>query len=690
MANIKKSILWRVAICFAGVAVFAVWVAVEMFSIQLVHGQMWLSQSDSFAIVRQDISPTRGNIYSDNGSLLATSMPIYELRFDPTVVDKDSFRLQVGLLAQELSAMFPEYTASYYKKYLISARNSGSRYLLIRRNVNYNQLKEMKTWPIFRMGKYKGGMISELTTKRVRPAGQLAFRTIGYRTEDNPGVGLERAYDQDLSGVSGKRLAQKISGGYRPLNDENLIEPQNGRDLHTTINIDFQEIAHEALSRALLKHNADHGCVVIMDVATGAIKAIVNLQNFGENKVAESYNYAIGESYEPGSVFKVFSAMAALEDGVIKPEDSLNLYRGLRMYFGKPMRDSHEGEEKKVSFQQAFAISSNVVFSSVIFDNYRTKPAAYISHLKKLHLHSKVGVEIMGEAEPFLNQPEFRSWSKLTLPWLAIGYENKHTPLQILTAYNGVINNGRMVQPHLISKVTDAGLVVKETPIDLEGVRVCSEETSKLIRMFTQDVVEHGTAKNIKSSVLSMGGKTGTAQIASSSGYQSQKQYNTTFVGHFPAENPAYTVIVMINKPSAGTYYAGYVAGPVFKELAEKIYTISVKQNVPQDTLIYPNMLAGYVSDVHLIQEQLGLPRMSNSSAPFVKLNMAAKTAEPVVTATGEMPDVHGLGARDALYVLELEGVKVKINGYGRVKKQAPMPGGKLKKGSTVYLQLGL
>lgn len=690
MTNIKKSILWRVATCFAAVAVFALWVAYSMLKIQVVEGEKWLSQSDSMAIIRQDITPARGNIYSDNGSLLATSMPIYEVHFDPVVVNKDSFRTYVGELAAKMHQMFPEYSASYYKKYFVSGKNSGSRYLLIRRRVNYNQLKEMKSWPIFRMGKYRGGLISELTTKRIRPAGQLAFRTIGYRTEDNPGVGLERAYDEDLGGVKGQRLAQRISGGYRPINDDNLIEPQNGRDVHTTINIDFQEVAHAALKRALEKHNADHGCVLVMEVKTGQIKAIVNLKNYGEGKIRESYNYAIGESYEPGSVFKVFSAMAALEDGIIQSGDSLDLYGGVRMYYGKPMKDSDHGKYKKVDFKTAFARSSNVAFSSVIFDNYKKDPADYIAYLKKLELHKKVGIEILGEPEPFLNQPSSSSWSNLTLPWLAIGYENQHTPLQVLTAYNAVINKGQMVAPYMVSKVTDAGLIVKETPYITKKSRVCSEQTSDTILAFTKETVESGTARNIRSSVVSLAGKTGTAQIASTAGYQAQRQYNASFVGHFPAEEPEYSVMVMVNRPSAGIFYASYVAGPVFKELAENIYTISVKKGLDADTSILPTLMAGYTEDIQQLNSSLAMPQINEVSSPVIKLRAEDNSSDDVPMGTGEMPALIGMGARDALYMLELEGVKVKMNGYGTVKKQSPKAGVKLIKGSTVYLHLDI
>ena len=686
--NIKKSILWRVAVCFAAVVLFGLWVSYEMLHIQLKEGDKWLSLSDSTSIKKQEISPTRGNIYSDNGSLLATSMPSYEVRFDPTVVDRDSFNRFVGALAESMAQLYPEYSASYYKNKLTRARNKGSRYVLIRRRANYNEWQAMKQWPIFRMGRYKGGMISLLTTRRVRPAGQLAYRTIGYRTKDNPGVGLEREYDQVLSGVSGSRLVQKISGGYRPLNVDNLQEPQNGQDVHTTLNVDFQEIAHMALSKAIVHHKADHGCVLVMEIATGEIKAIVNLKNDEELGPREAYNYAIGESIEPGSVFKVFSAMAALEDGITSPEDSFDLYNGVRMYSGKPMKDSDIGKYKKLSFKLAFARSSNVAFSSVIYDNYKKQPADYIAHLKRLELHQKTGIRIMGEPEPYLNQPSFSSWSNLALPWLAIGYENQHTPLQVLTAYNAIINKGILVKPSLVSSVSDAGIVDEDFEEAQELNRVCSESTSAQILDFTKETVLVGTARNIRSEVVTMGGKTGTAQIASSSGYQARRQYNASFVGHFPAEEPVYSVIVVINKPSAGVFYASYVAAPVFKELAEKIYTISVLKDLPQDTLMPAPSIKGFASDFNLLNSQISTPAVAENFKQMVYKDSNA--TEPLVLEDFVMPDLRGMGVRDAVYMLESAGYKVKVSGYGKVVKQSPRVGQLATKGRTIFLQLGL
>ena len=686
--NIKKSITWRVVFGMGVVVLFAFWVSFQMFRIQLVEGNKWLAMSDSITIRHQDISPARGNIYSDNGSLLSTSMPIYEIRWDATVVNDDTFHFYVNELAQQLARLFPDKTSLYYKSKLNTAKKSKSRYVLIRRKVNYHEQKTMRDFPIFRKGRYRGGFMAELNTKRVKPAGNLAFRTIGYRTKDNLGVGLERTYNDDLGGVKGKRLVQKISGGYRPLNDENLIEPKNGRDIHTTINIDFQEIAQRSLEKSLIKHKADHGCVIVMEVSTGEIKAISNLSKREEGVYSEQYNYSIGESYEPGSVWKVFSAMAAFEDELISPNDSMDIQNGIREYFGKKMQDSDKGRFKKMSFKQAFARSSNVAFSSVIFDNYSSKPSNYISYLKKLDLDKPTGIEILGEPDPFLNHPASSSWSQLTLPWLAIGYENQHTPLQLLTAYNGIINDGIMIRPQIVSSVTDAGIIIKENNNSSKTVRVCSEETSKKIKDLTAEVFISGSARNVRSDVVTMGGKTGTAQIASSSGYQKAKMYNASFVGHFPAMKPEYSIYVMVNKPSNGIFYASYVAAPVFSEVAKKIFTISVKKEVV-DSLIYkPNYHAGFFKDIKIINNQLGYIMDENSSADFVRVNSNNSMTEDVVVEEGKMPDFRNFGVKDAVYVSELLGLKPIVAGRGRVVEQSPKSGAVIHKSQTVYIRL--
>lgn len=689
MTNIKKSIMWRVVFGMSAVVLFAIVVSFKMFTIQIVEGEKWLAMSDSTTIRKENVAPARGNIYSDDGSLLSTSMPIYEIRWDATVVNKDTFRVFVSDLAIELSRLFPEHSASYYSSMLKTARRDGNRYKLIRRKVDYHQQKAMAEMPIFRKGRYKGGFLPQLNTKRVKPAGELALRTIGwYHNKQNQGVGLERSYDRDLGGVKGERYVQRISGGNRPLNDENLIEPEAGRDVHTTINIDFQEIAQRSLEKALIKHDAHHGCVVVMEVATGKIKAIANLKKTESGAYRELYNYAVGESYEPGSVWKVFSAMAAFEDGLINPADSMDIRNGERNYFGKPMRDSDKGAYKKMSFQQAFARSSNVAFSSIIFDNYAQNPSKYISHLRKLDLDKAAGIEILGDPEPFLNHPESSSWSQLTLPWLAIGYENQHTPLQLLTAYNGIINDGKMIKPRLVNEVTDAGLIVKDNNERVESKKVCSKETSDKIKQLTAEVFLSGSASGVRSSVVSMGGKTGTAQIATKGQYQQSRMYNASFVGHFPVDEPVYSVFVMVNRPSNGQFYASSVAAPVFAEVAEKIFTISVKQKVDNTTTQFPNYTTGYYSDFKVLNAALQVKMSSEINNEVITINTKTGKAKGLNIEDKKMPNVKGLGAKDAIYLLERYGLQAKISGYGRVVEQSPAAGTRIIKDQRVYIRL--
>ncbi len=688
MINVKKSILWRVVFGMSVVGLFALWITLEMFKVQLVERDKWLSLSDSATIRHQDISPARGNIYSDDGSLLSTSMPIYDIHWDATVVNADTFKMQVNELAIELSRLFPDHTASYFLAMLKKAYADKNRYKLIRRKVNYHEQKALQDFAIFKKGRYKGGILFELNTKRVKPAGVLADRTIGYSTVDNPGVGLERAYDEDLGGTKGQRLVQRISGGYRPMNDENLIEPQNGRDVHTSINIDFQEITQRALGKTLQKHNAKSGCMVVMEVSTGKIKAMANLKRKEDGTYGELYNYAVGNSYEPGSVWKVFSAMAAFEDGLIGVNDTLDIGNGERDYFGKSMLDSDKGRFSKMSFKQAFALSSNVAFSSIIFDNYGDNPSKYIAHLRKLDLDKITGTEILGEPEPFLNHPENSTWSQLTLPWLAVGYENQHTPLQLLTAYNGIINGGIMIKPRIVNSVTDAGIVTKDNDKNVRKIRVCSKETSDKIKELTAAVFSEGTASGVVSSLVSMGGKTGTAQIATRGAYQKSKKYNASFVGHFPADNPVYSMYVCITEPSNGQFYASQVAAPVFSEVAVQIFTISVKQEVEKVAKKAPLYTLGYYSDFKQLNRVLGVKLDKEVNTELVQINAAEGTVTGISKSDGKMPNVKGLGAKDAVYVLEINGLKAKISGYGRVVEQSPEPGVPIYENRTVYVRL--
>lgn len=686
--NIKKDIFWRVIISFSAVVVFAIWVGIKVFVIQLKEGDKWTSMADSLYLRDVEISPIRGNIYSDNGSLLATSMPIYEVRWDPTVSKQDTFNKHIGSLAQKIASTFGGKTQAEVRKNLVNARKKRRRYVLIKRKVSYTQLKTMKTWPIFRDGRYGGGLRAELTTVRAQPAGKLASRTIGYRKENWKGVGLERSFDGILGGTSGKKLVQKISGGERPINDENLIEPVNGKDIYSTINLDVQDLVNAALHRGVTKHNAHHGSAILMEMSTGKIKAISNLELKKEDKTIESYNYAIGEQLEPGSTIKVFSLMALLEDKVARLDDSIKTNKGRYIYGQDTMLDSELDRYNKLTLEDVIAISSNVGISSLVYSHYRKRPAEFIKHLKKLDLDKRTGIEIMGEKKPYINRPGEEKWSSNTsLPWMSIGYEALYSPIQILTAYNAVINNGRMVKPYLVSKIAETGRVVQDYGNEGSKHRVCSEKTSKAVRQVMRRSVTHGTAKRINSSSVSMAGKTGTAKIASKEGYT--KEYNASFVGHFPADKPIYTCIVVIHKPQ-GSYYGSSVAAPIFAEIAKGVYSLKVREEPILVEEAYKSLkpATGHFNDFEQLAQTFSIDIKDDSSSSWVSVQNGKAIPKPLPERT--MPQLLGMSSKDAVYIMELKGYDVHLQGYGRVINQVPAANSLLGNRKTIYLELGI
>lgn len=688
MSSVKRDISWRVLLVFGLVAIFGVTIAFKVFVFQIQEGEMWRAQSDSLIIKEQDVTPPRGTIYGANQSLLVTSAPLYEIRFDATVPHQDTFNKYVSIIASNLAQLFPlQYSKAQFEHHLNQARKEKNRYFLIAKNASFRQQAVMTDWPMFNKGQFKGGLIVESQTRRTYPSNQAGFRTIGYY-KDGAGVGLELSFDEDLSGTKGKRLVQKIAGGYKPLNNEKLIDPIQGKDLISTLNIEFLEIVHNALERAMHTHEADHGCVIVMETKTGAIRAMNNLKNHGNGNFTEVYNYAIAESFEPGSIFKVFSAKALLDDKKIKPSDSVMISWGKRNFYGKTMRDSDTGRRNVISFEDAMAFSSNVAFSGLIHDNYRDKPAFFIKHLKELDLHLPTGIEILGEPIPYLNQPSTPKWSNLTLPWLSIGYENQHTPLQILTAYNGIINDGILKKPYLTDAVVYEGKTFKLLTTKDKGKKICSLETSTAIKKMTQKTVEKGTAAAIKSSLISMAGKTGTAQIASPFGYQKQRQYNASFIGHFPAENPEFSVIIVINRPTSGSIYAAEVAAPVFKEIAEKIFIRNSQNEIQKGS---SNRYPLWVKTNQDFYQKLinNLNYKVNSEASFPWVTAQNGQSKSLQLKNNKMPNLHHMGSRDALFLLGEMKVKAKIKGIGKVVEQSPPPGTSIRKNQTVYIRLG-
>lgn len=705
--NNRKVILIRTYTAFAFMCVFAAAIMAYLFKIQFKEREHWIELSENLSTTIQTVEPSRGSIFAIDGSLLATSLPIYDLRLDgkaPGFSKGDIFENNVDSLALILSQLFEDRSKAEYKRILTSVKKRKDRYYLLKRKVSYPEMKAVKELPIFRLGKYKGGLTIEEKNKREKPFEYLAERTIGYNVSGVQPVGLEGAFNKDLSGKEGKRVMQRIAGGtWIPVNDEEQIEARNGNDIHTTIDVNLQDVATHALMRTLVNNDAEWGTAVLMEVSTGEIRAIANLTRVSEGKYTEKYNYAVGESLEPGSTFKLASSLALLEDKKVKMTDMFDTENGEKRYFANAvMYDSEKGGHGIVTFQHAFEISSNVAISKAVYQNYKNNPVQYYNHLERLHFTNPLGLQIMGEGKPRIKHPKDKDWYGTTLPWSSIGYEVKVTPLQVLTLYNAVANNGKMVKPLFVKRITNTGKVIKEYKPEVIEERIASPETIKNLRIMMEGVVERGTGSKLKNPNYSVGGKTGTALVSDGTRSYSEKIYRSSFCGYFPANNPQYTCIVMVNAPSKGVYYGGAVAGPVFKEIADKVYANSHNLHgdiklVLNQTNPTPTVIKGaHKQQLQTVLTVLGketkrADSVEENGSEWTQAVMSDKDAKllPKTINKNYMPDVTGMGLKDAVYLLENNGLKVEVIGYGKVKEQSIPTGTVLVKGSKVTIKLG-
>jgi cell division protein FtsI (penicillin-binding protein 3) len=705
MTEVKKDIAWRIYIVYFAVCLFGVAILGKALYIQLVEGAELKKKVQSLTLVDKNIEAVRGNIYATDGSLLATSIPIYEVRFDPNAdaISSELFNTSVDSLAYHLSALFGDRSMAAYRKRLVDARENGERYLLIKRNVKYTELKQLKNFPLFRRGKYKGGFIYIQHNKRERPFRVLAARTIGYEREGVTPVGLEGAYSKVLKGVDGQRLMQKIAGGvWMPVGDESEIEPEDGKDIYTTIDVNFQDVAENALLKQLQKHQADHGSVVLMEVKTGAIKAIANLKKTERGTYYEGYNYAIGESTEPGSTFKLPALIAAIEDGYVDMGDIIDCGDGSKRYYDRIMYDSNhdDGGWGKITVKRVLEVSSNIGMAEIITKAYAQDPQKFIDRLDQMYLRKSLGIEIAGEGKPFIKNTSDDSWSGISLAWMAHGYELQQTPLQILTFYNAVANGGQMVKPKFVEKITKGREVERIVETEVLNPRICSKETIEKVKKALEGVVENGTASNLRNADYKIAGKTGTAQIANKNygySYQSKVSHQASFVGYFPADNPQYSCIVVVNAPSKNVYYGNLVAGPIFKEVADKVYANSLKMHEQLQEQPYtassaiPYSKHGYKIDAEKVFAQLQVPVESKANdADWIVTSTkdTSVTIAPRQIQENLVPNVLGMGLKDAVYLLENQGLRVRIVGRGMVKNQSIQAGARINKGQEIQIEL--
>ncbi len=695
--SLNRSYLVYFSLTLLGLAIIG-----KALFIQVVEGAELREKAESLTTVFRDIEAVRGNIYADDGSMLATSIPIYEVRMDMNAdgLTDEIFDEHLDSLCIALFDLFQDKSAIDWKRELLEQRDRGNRYHLIMRKVKFHEMKAMRDFPIFDLGRFRGGFIVLQQNRREKPFRLLAARTIGYSREGVTPVGLEGAYQKELAGVSGKRLMQKISGGvWMPINDENEVEPQDGYDVHTTINLNIQDVAENALLKQLQLHDADHGSVILMEVKTGDIKAIANLSKDDDGDYWEYYNHAIGESTEPGSTFKLASLVTAIEDGYVSLTDSVETGNGKAEFHGELMRDSKVGGYGKISIKEAFAVSSNIGVMRVIERYYAKQPEKFIKGLKRMRLGESIGIEIAGEGEPLIKDPSDNSWSLITPLWTSIGYEVQETPLQILTFYNAIANDGKMIKPKFIRKLTDKSSVIREQPVEVISERICSEKTAKLGQELLEAVVQNGTATNLKNANYAIAGKTGTARIAKAGfGYGKKITYQASFAGYFPADNPEYSCIVVVNAPNRSHYYASHVAGPIFQEIADKVYATSIKihdeleRQTDINSLTYiPVSKSGAQQDLFTVFDQLDIPiESTNPDNKWVITQTGPDKVTMRRRAITEnlVPNVRGMSAQDAVFILENAGMTVSILGRGSIRVQSIEPGQRIIKGERITLEL--
>ena len=699
----RDEIVWRGALVYLIIGLLAVAIFVRILILQYVQRGKWADMSEKYVFKTAEMPANRGDILTSDDRLLASSVPYYTIYMDTRSSGMSSATWSDGIngLSAGLAQLLGERSASGWKSIITEARKKGDRYFLIQRKVDYEKLKKLKQLPIFSEGQYRGGMVAQAENKRIMPGGELAARTIGYLNLGSEGneVGIEGAFDKDLAGKNGVAVKQRLTGGdWITVEGPNSVESRDGNDVVTTLDLDLQDVASTALLNQLRKNHADHGCAVLMEVSTGNIKAIANLGLEDDGDYHESYNYAIGESTEPGSTFKLPSLMAAIEDGVIDTGDIVDTGNGIVKYYDHIIRDTKE--HGVITVKQVFEESSNVGTSKLIYEHYKNNPKDFVNRLYAMRLNKPLGIQLKGEGEPLIRYPGDKLWSGLTLPMMSHGYEVQLTPLQILAFYNAVANDGKMMRPLFVSAIMRNGSVIKSYDPEVIINSIASRSTIRKAKKMMEGVVENGTATNLKNPNYKIAGKTGTAQIAKEKyGYRSgdRVSYSASFVGYFPAENPLYSCIVVVNSPSNGVYFGNVVAGTVFKEISDKVYATrffriykpETKDNIKPSA---PDAGNGYRADINEVLKNLDIKYRRTADDEWVVTRESGDTVSlsGLKMQPGLVPDVRGMSLRDAVYLLENNGLRVKISGKGKVLRQSPEHGARYNEETIVSLEMNM
>ncbi len=695
----RQGILVRTYIVFIGLVLFCAIILGKVLYIQLVEGPDWIAKADKERLRMEEIEAERGTIFSEDGSVLSTSVPEFDIYVDfraEGMQEKNGkvFGKYIDSVANGLAKLFKDKPAAAYRAALKQGFKRKDRYVLLKRKVSFPDYEAMKKLPWINRGRNTSGFIAEVRMKRLYPFRQLANRTIGIARDSNK-VGLERAYDNYLNGTTGKRMVRYIAGGAGIPLEGTSTEPRDGYDVVTTLDINIQDIAHRALERMMVDNEALTGTCIVMEVATGKIRAIANLGRLDNGSYAENYNYALAAS-EPGSTWKLATLMAALEEKGVTPETLVNLEGGVWRVHNEWVKDSEIHGLTEASVQSAFEKSSNVGMAKIAAHIFGSRPSKYIEYMHRWHLDTTTGIDLPGEAKPRYYKPGSRQWSKVTLHWMAFGYNLTVTPLQTAMFYNAVANNGRMMKPYLVNAITKEGEVITEFQPQAIEEKICSDATLKQVRQCLEGVVLRGTGTNLKSDLYSIAGKTGTSLIADKGITYNDAMYQSSFAGYFPAEKPEYTIVVVIrNKMHAKKIYGGVVAGPVFKEVADALYAGKLQQSGPlvkrsADSAKYA--FGGLTKSLDRVATGLSIRYFDSTSGQKVAALEKDINQQEVMkarqSAKGSMPDLTGLGLKDALEYCENQGWKLVVKGSGRVVSQSVPPGNMVAKGQTIRVEL--
>ena len=693
--------MWRVYLAFILMALVGVTIFGKAIYIQQAEGAYWRGMSDSLHQRIVELDAERGTIYSEDGNMLSTSIPQFDIYIDfmaDGLREKRGKRFKESLdsLTYQLSNLFADRSAAEYKQLLQMGYREKDRYFLLKKKLSFKDYQQLKTFPLVRLGRNKSGFIPDKKIIRLNPYKMLAYRTIGL-LRDNNKVGLEVTYNDQLTGTAGKRLVRFISGGASVPVDNFEVEPENGKDVITTLDVSIQDITENALMKMMIGNEAEHGCAIVMEVKTGKVKAIANLGKSKDGSYFEDYNYAITPS-EPGSTFKLATMLALLEDKKISLRSGINLEGGVWKINGQTVYDSEEHGLQNVTVKQAFEHSSNVGMAKLAWMHYNTNPNRFVDHLHRLRMDTLTGIDVRGEIKPVVYRPGNSQWSRTALPWMAFGYNLLVTPLQTLSLYNAVANNGVMMKPYLVNEISQDGISYKKFEPVVVNDSICSASTLKSLKECLEGVMLEGTGVSLQSHQYKIAGKTGTALVANGKRGYADKIYQSSFAGYFPADNPQYSIIVVIkNKPHALFFYGAAVAGPVFKEIADKIYALKVTRtnelqysNFNRNDSVFYNY-AGYTKDIKQVAAQLQMPVTETTGTSNYSRMYKQGTGSVVSTqniSSKLMPSLAGMGLKDAVYLCENLGLKVTISGKGKVAGQSIVAGQGIRRGQLITIQL--